>query len=102
MGQLLLRAGVRVSTSAPCPRGTNSAFKTPEKLCTSLKFHRVLESVNQHNHVVPQMCMSRYFPDDAFHATCNLDSFVWGLGSQGSNANWPPLVTLLNLQSAGV
>ena len=41
------------------------------------------------------MC-PRYFPDDAFHATCNIDSFVWGLGSQGSNADWPPLVASLN------
>eukprot|EP00439_Symbiodinium_sp_Y106_P069532 s1754_g11.t6 len=41
-----------------------------------------------------------YFPDDAFHATCNIDSFVWGLGSQGSNADWPPLVMAASLGDA--
>ena len=39
----------------------------------------------------------RYFPDDSYHATCNMDTFVWGLGSQSSNHDWPALVTAASL-----
>ncbi|CAJ1418809.1 unnamed protein product [Effrenium voratum] len=38
-----------------------------------------------------------YFPNDAYHATCNMDHLVTGIGSQGSNADWPPLVMAASL-----
>lgn len=54
-----------------------------------------------------QFCVQKagelvYFPDNSYHATCNMDTFVWGLGSQSSNADWQFFVKTASLGDISV
>ncbi len=107
----LLDSEIRVKTLEMIPlRASNSVCKKQGNCCAELnacdhfrdhvwcagkcsyKFCRI--TTKYHTELKTRINFSmRYFPDDSYHATCNMDTFVWGLGSQSSNAHWPHFVT---------
>lgn len=108
----LLDSEIRVKTLETIPlRASNSACKKQGSCCEELNAcnhfrHHVWWRAGKCSYTICRITAKyhtklririnfsmRYFPDDSYHATCNMDTFVWGLGSQSNNAHWPHFVT---------